>query len=97
MKCLYSRTCILYVSKWPKKTPFRYILRANNASVVVLGKIRDNKKKKKKVTYLPYVFGDVTGNTHISVPEWSPDRRTFLVIDNSVRKIVHQPRTACPT
>ena len=31
-----------------------------------------------------------------SVPEWSPDRRTFPVIDYSVRKIVHQPRTACP-
>ena len=31
-----------------------------------------------------------------SVPKWSPDRRTFPVIDNSVRKIVHQPQTACP-
>ena len=46
MKCLYTvghAFCI--VSKWPKKTPFRYILRANNASVVFLGKIRENKNK----------------------------------------------------
>ena len=33
--------------------------------------------------------------THNSVPECSPDRLTFPVINNSVRKIVHQPRTAC--
>ena len=39
-------------------------------------------------------WGNFTGS--YSVPEWSPDRRTFPVIDNSVRKIVHQPRTACP-
>ena len=41
MKCLYSRI----VSKWPQKTPFRYILRANNAYVVFLGKIRENKQE----------------------------------------------------
>ena len=31
-----------------------------------------------------------------NVPEWSPDCRTFPVIDHSVWKMVHQPRTACP-
>ena len=45
MKCLDTvghAFCI--VSLWPNNTPFRYILRANNAYVVFLGKIRGNEK-----------------------------------------------------
>ena len=57
---------------WPKQASFHYIFRENNTSFVFLikyGKIIYKileKNKNVKATYLPYFFGDVTGNTHIS-------------------------------
>ena len=88
-----------YLSIWPKQTPFHYILRANNASVVFLVKIRENNKKKLeknknlKATYLPYFFIlDVTGNmyfffglkTYVVGAHWNRLGKAFLMNTHNI-------------